>query len=132
MTLMPMTIKSANDLYNRLIRQYGMKESWFNEGWHIKNAYLSVGIWDFEILRFSMLEDSGLEEPIYVFTKFIPLECSKSFTGWTNTGEMVRSEEDAHKLIDNIIKQLKDGYIKHKKECIERDFNDYQRCSKSN
>ena len=36
MTLMAMTIKSANDLYNRLIRQYGMKESWFNEGWHIK------------------------------------------------------------------------------------------------
>lgn len=30
------------------------------------------------------------------------------------------------------IKQLKDGYIKHKKELIERDFNDYQRCSKSN
>lgn len=131
MTLMPMTIKSANDLYNRLIRQYGMKESWFNEGWHIKNAYLSVGNWDFEILRFSMLKDS-VNEPIYVFTKFIPLECSKSFTGWTNTAEMVSSEEDAHKLIDNLIKQLKDGYIKHKKECIERDFNDYQRCSKSN
>ena len=37
-----------------------------------------------------------------------------------------------YKLIDNIIKQLKDGYIKHKKELIERDFNDYQRCSKSN
>lgn len=130
MTLMPMTIKRANDLYNRLIRQYGMKESWFN-GWHIKNAYLSVGNWDFEILRFSMLKDS-VNEPIYVFTKFIPLECSKSFTGWTNTAEMVSNEDDAHKLIDNLIKQLKDGYIKHKKECIERDFNDYQRCSKSN
>ena len=92
---------------------------------------MSVGNWDFEILRFSMLKDS-VNEPIYVFTKFIPLECSKSFTGWTNTAEMISSEEDAHKLIDNLIKQLKDGYIKHKKECIERDFNDYQRCSKSN
>ena len=79
-----------------------------------------------------MPDDTSLEVRIYVFTKFIQLECSERFIGWTNTGEMVRSEEDAHKLIDNIIKQLKDGYIKHKKELIERDFNDYQRCSKSN
>ena len=122
MTLMPMTIKSANALYKKLIRQYGMKEGWFNEGWHIKNARLNVGGWDFEILRFSMMEDST-DEPICVFTKFIPLECSKDFTGWTNTAENVSSEEDAHKLIDNIIKQLKDGYIKHKKEWIEGDFN---------
>ena len=131
MTLMPMTIKRANALYKKLIRQYGMKEGWFNEDWHIKNARLNVGGWDFEILRFSMRE-GATEEPIYVFTKFIPLECSKSFTGWTNTAENVSSEEDAHKLIDNIIKQLKDGYIKHKKEWIEGDFNGYQRCSKSN
>ena len=50
-------------------------------------------------------------------------KCSKSFTGWTHTVVNVSSEEDAHKLIDNIIKQLKDGYIKHKKELIEGDFN---------
>ena len=56
----------------------------------------------------------------------------ESFTDWTNTAENVSSEEEAHKLIDNIIKQLKDGYIKHKKEWIEGDFNGYQRCSKSN
>ena len=31
-----------------------------------------------------------------------------------------------------VIKQLKDGYIKHKKEWIEGVFNGYQRCSKSN
>jgi len=78
-----------------------------------------------------MMEDRT-DEPIYVFTKFVPLKCSKDFTGWTNTAEKVSSEEEAHKLIDNIIKQLKDGYIKHKKEWIEGDFNGYQRCSKSN
>ena len=128
---MPMTIKSANTVYNKLIRQYGMKEGWFDEDWHIKNARLNVGGWDFEILRFSMLKDS-VNEPIYVFTKFVPLECSKDFTGWTNTAESVSSEEDAHKLIDNIIKQLKDGYIKQKKEWIEGDFNGNERCSKSN
>ena len=128
---MPMTIKRANALYNSLIRQYGMKEG-FNVDRHIKNAYLSVGNWGFEILRLCMSEDTSSEVTIYVFTKFIQLECAERFIGWTNTGEMVSSEEDAHKLIDNIIKQLKDGYIKHKKECIEKDFNDYQRCSKSN
>lgn len=128
---MPMTIKRANALYNRLIRQYGMKEGWFDEDWKIKNASLNVGGWDFEILRFNMLKDS-VNEPIFVFTNFVPLKDLKSFTGLTNTLKMISSEEDAHKLIENIIKQLKDGYIKHKKEWIERDFNDYQRSSKSN
>ena len=33
-------------------------------------------------------------------------KCSKSFTGWTHTVVNVSSEEDAHKLIDNIIKHL--------------------------
>ena len=122
MTLMPMTIKRANCLYKKLLRQYGMKEGWFDEDWHIKNARLNVGGWDFEILRFSMLKDS-VNEPIYVFTNFVPLKASKSFTGWTDTAEGVSSEEEAHKLIDNIIKQLKDGYIKHKKKYIEGDFN---------
>lgn len=117
---MPMTIKRANVLYKKLLRQYGMKEDWFDEGWRIKNARLNVGGWDFEILRFRMHDDIG--EPICVFTNFIPLKTCKSFTGWTNTPEDVSSEEEAHKLIDNIIKQLKDGYIKHKKECIEGDF----------
>ena len=125
---MPMTIKRANVLYKKLLIQYGLKEGWFDEDWHIKNARLNVGGWDFEILRFSM--SASVDEPIYVFTKFIPLKSSKSFTGWTNTAEMVSSEEEAHKLIDNIIKQLKDGYIKHKKEWIEGDFNEC--CSKSN
>ena len=105
MTLMPMTIKRANALYKKLLRQYGMKEGWFNEDWHIKNARLNVGGWDFEILRFDMMEDRT-DEPIYVFTKFVPLKCSKDFTGWTNTAEKVSSEEEAHKLIDNIIKQF--------------------------
>ena len=123
-----MTIKKANALYNKLIKQYGMKEGWFDEDWHIKNARLNVGGYDFEILRFSM--SASVDEPIYVFTKFIPLASSSCFTGWTNTAEMVSSEEDAHKLIDNLIKLLKDGYIKHKKECIEGDFN--ERCSASN
>lgn len=131
MTLMPMTIKRANALYKKLLRQYGMKEG-FNVDRHIKNAYLSVGNCGFEILRLCIPDDTSSEVIIYVFTKFIQLDCAERFIGWTNTGEMVRSEEDAHKLIDNIIKQLKDGYIKHKKECIERDFNDYQCCSKSN
>ena len=121
---MPMTIKRANALYKKLLRQYGMKEG-FNVDRHIKNAYLSVGNCGFEILRLCMPEDTSLEVTIYVFTKFIQLECSKSFTGWTNTAEMVSSEEDAHKLIDNLIKQLKDGYIKHKKESIEGDFIGY-------
>ena len=107
-----------------------MKEGWFDEGWHIKNARLNVGGCDFEILRFSMLKDS-VNEPIYVFTNFVPLN-SKDFNGLTTNAEMVSSEEDAHKLIDNIIKQLKDGYIKHKKEWIEGDFNGNERCSKSN
>lgn len=126
---MPMKIKIADALFKKLIKQYGMKEGWFDEGWHIKNARLNVGGWDFEILRFSMREGATVE-PLYVFTKFIPLECSKSFTGWTNTAENVSSEKEAHKLIGNLIKQLKDGYIKHKKESIEGDFN--ERCSASN
>lgn len=125
---MPMTIKKADALYKKLIKQYGMKEGWFDEDWHIKNARLNVGGYDFEILRFSM--SASVDEPIYVFTKFIPLKSSTCFTGWTNTAEMVSSEEDAHKLITNLIKQLKDGYIKHKKYCIEGDFN--ERCSASN
>ena len=126
---MPMTIKTAEALFNKLIKQYGLKEGWFDEDWHIKNARLVVGGYDFEILRFSMRE-GATDEPIYVFTKFIPLESSRCFTGWTNTAKMVSSEKVAHKLINNLIKQLKDGYIKHKKNCIEGDFND--RCSASN
>ena len=118
---MPMTIEKANVLYEKLLRQYGLKEGWFDEDWHIKNARLNVGGWDFEILRFSMLKDS-VNEPIYVFTKFVPLESSKSFTGWTNTVEGVSSEKKAHKLIDNIIKQLKDGYVNFLKQNIEGDF----------
>lgn len=35
MTLMPMTIKRANALYKKLLRQYGMKEG-FNVDRHIK------------------------------------------------------------------------------------------------
>lgn len=128
---MSMKIKRANALYKKLLRQYGMKEGWFAKSWHIKNARLNVGGWDFEILRFDMSE-VRTNEPIYVFTNFIPLKRSKSFTGWTNTAEKVSNEEDAHKLIDNIIKQLKDGYIKHQKELIEGDFNEYEHCSKSN
>ena len=128
---MPMTIERANVLYKKLLRQYGMKEGWFDEDCHIKNARLNVGGWDFEIIRFNLMESCD-ESSLYVFTKFIPLKSSKDFTGWTNTAENVSSEEEAHKLIDNIIKQLKDGYIKHKKEWIEGDFNEYQCCSKSN
>ena len=126
---MPMTIKIAEALFKKLLIQYGMKEGWFDEDWHIKNARLNVGGWDFEILRFSMRE-SEINEPICVFTNFIPLKSTNFFSGWTNTAEMVSSEEDAHKLIDNLIKQLKDGYIKHKKEWIEGDFNEC--CSASN
>ena len=126
---MPMTIKRANVLYKKLLRQYGMKEGWFDEGCHIKNARLNVGGYDFEILRFNM-SASVDDEPIFVFTKFVPLKSTECFTGWTNTAEIVSSEEEAHKLIDNIIKQLKDGYIKHKKNCIEGDFNEC--CSASN
>lgn len=126
---MPMTIKRANVLYKKLIRQYGLKEGWFDEDWHIKNARLNVGGCDFEILRFNLMV--SCDEPLYIFTKFIPLN-SKDFNGLTTNAEMVSSEEEAHKLIDNIIKQLKDGYIKHKKECIEGDFNGYECCSKSN
>ena len=118
---MTMKIKIADALYKKLIKQYGLQEGWFDEGWHIKNARFVVGGYDFEILRFSMREGE-INEPICVFTNFIPLKTCKSFTGWTNTPEDVSSEEEAHKLIDNIIKQLKDGYIKHKKECIEGDF----------
>ena len=126
---MPMTIKTADALYNKLIKQYGMKEGWFDEDWHIKNARLVVGGYDFEILRYRM-RYSEINEPICVFTNFVPLESSTCFTGWTNTAEDVKSEDDAHKLIRNLIKQLKDGYIKHKKYCIEGDFN--ERCSASN
>ena len=117
---MPMTVESAIALYNKLIRQYGIKEGWFDEGWHIKNARLRVGGCDFEILRLNLME--SCDEPIYVFTKFIQLKSSKSFTGWTSTAASVSSEEEALKLIDNIIKQIKEGYFKHKKELIEGDF----------
>ena len=100
---MPMTIKRANALYKKLLRQYGMKEG-FNVDRHIKNAYLSVGNCGFEILRLYIPEDTIPEDTssdviIYVFTKFIQLDCAERFVGWTNTGEMVSSEEDAHKLI---------------------------------
>lgn len=74
---------------------------------------MNVGCCDFEILRFNLMV--SCDEPISVFTKFIPRECSKDFTSWTNTAEKVSSEEEAHKLIDNIIKQLKDGYIKQER-----------------
>lgn len=128
---MTMPIKIAAALYNKLIKQYGMKEGWFDEGWHIKNARLNVGGYDFEILRFRMRESES-DEPICVFTNFVPLKTTKCFTGWTNTAEVVCSEDEANKLIGNIIKQLKDGYIKYKKYCIEGDFNGNERCSKSN
>ena len=128
---MPMKIKIADALYNKLIKQYGMKEGWFDEGWHIKNARLYVGGYYFEILRFSMRE-SERDEPLYVFTNFVPLKSTSCFAGWTNTAEDVKSEEEAHKLIGNLIKQLKDGYIKHKKDCIEGDFHEYEHSSKSN
>ena len=128
---MPMTIKRANVLYKKLIKQYGFQEGWFDEGWHIKNARFVVGGYDFEILRFSMRE-SEINEPICVFTNFVPLVSTECFAGWTNSAEDVKSEEEAHKLIGNIIKQLKDGYIKHKKDCIEGYFNEYERSSKSN
>lgn len=31
-----MTIKTAEVLFNKLINQYGLKEGWFDEDWHIK------------------------------------------------------------------------------------------------
>ena len=94
-----MPIKIAAALYNKLIKQYGMKEGWFDEGWHIKNARLNVGGYDFEILRFRMRESES-DEPICVFTNFVPLKTTKCFTGWTNTAEVVCSEDEANKAIE--------------------------------
>ena len=117
-----MDLIDAQKLYNKLISQYGMKAGWFAEDWHIRNALLNVGGWDFEILRFSQLKCSSPQEPICVFSRFYPLESSKSFTGWTLDAVEIKNEEEAHKLIDNLIKQLKYGYVNFLKQNIENDF----------